>query len=311
MGRFSNPLTYQMGQQPVEAIRQSDDGRLVAHAPAKLNLSLRVGRARPDGYHPLDSVVAKITLYDELTFTRRDDGKLNLVCEDVSAGPPEDNLVMRAARALQQRLIDRPGRLGADIELRKWIPIGAGLGGGSSDAASTLTALNQLWRLDIPADELSAIGATIGSDVPLFLGPPSAHMTGRGEILRPLPLRPFAAVLVTPPLHCSTAKVYRAYDMMGPRDIDPTDYTLLTERPASQWWAILRNDLFGPACDVEPGISRWWSYLAQATGRPVHMTGSGSALFILADDVAHAHYDLDRLGSEVAMVSQVVAMNPW
>ena len=125
------------------------DGGLRVAAPAKINLDLLVGPRRPDGYHDIDSLVAKITLYDELAARLREDGPVGLHCEGLDCGPIEENLALRAARLLAERAGRRVG--GAEIRLAKAIPPGRGLGGGSSDAAAALVALDELWRLGLPA----------------------------------------------------------------------------------------------------------------------------------------------------------------
>ena len=283
-----------------------NDGRIVAHAPAKLNLTLHVGPIGPDGYHPLDSVVAKITLYDELAFTPRQDGRLSLTCQTPLLDRA-DNLVLRAARALQRA----GAQGGADIVLHKRIPLGAGLGGGSADAAATLRALNRLWDCRLGDEQLSTLAARLGADVPLFLGPPACRMRGRGEQLTGLSLPFFAAVLVTPPLHSSTADVYRAYDAMGPVSLDPFDTApLLAGRP-SQWHPLLRNDLLAPAVQISPAVGQWSARLRAATDLPVHMTGSGCSLFILADDVHQAEGILGRLDRTGMPTACIVTLNPW
>lgn len=289
------------------ALHVGPDGWLEALAPAKLNLALHVGPVGPDGYHPLDSVVAKIDWYDTLRLRPRDDGQVTLRCDAPQAGPVEQNLAMRAARALQARA---PGR-GAEIVLEKSIPVGAGLGGGSSDAAATLAALNELWGLALPRQELAAIGATLGADVPLFFGPAAARMTGRGEVVRPLAVRPFSAVVTAPPVHSSTAAVYRAFDRAAPATLAAADASSLADRPPTQWGGVLRNDLQGPACRLYPQIAAWADRLAHATGRAAHMTGSGSALFVLADDDREAAELFGRLDEELASRSRCVRTNPW
>ena len=292
---------------PAVALEALDDGRTLARAPAKMNLSLRVGPIGPDGYHRLDSVVAKITLYDELTFAVRGDDVLSLTCDDPAVAVGEENLVLRAARALQPA----SRGAGADIVLRKRIPTGAGLGGGSADAAAALHALNQLWHCRHDACALSAVAAQLGSDVPLFLGSPAARIRGRGERVDAVALHPFAAVLLTPPVHCSTAAVYRAYDAMGAHPLEPFDPAPLGDSPPARWSDLLVNDLSAPACRACRQVERWWSKFSSAACEPVHMTGSGSALFVLADDVEHAGRIHRRLGAELIGYARVVSLNPW
>ena len=163
-----------------------EGGCLRVLAPAKINLNLLVGPRRADGFHPVDSLVAKVTLYDELELRPREDGQITLACEGRDCGPADSNLVLGAAKALAERTgHESPQRElpGVAICLRKHIPPGGGLGGGSSDAAATLMAMNDLWRLGLGLDELSRIASQLGSDCPLFLGPPGiqSHRPGRGD----------------------------------------------------------------------------------------------------------------------------------
>ncbi|MFW6145931.1 MAG: 4-(cytidine 5'-diphospho)-2-C-methyl-D-erythritol kinase [Planctomycetota bacterium] len=292
---------------PETPIAFLDDHRLLARAPAKLNLILRIGPPRRDGYHPVDSIVTKITLYDDLIFTRRSDAAVMLTCDDPTLATDETNLVVRAARRLQAL----GARGGADIELRKRIPAGAGLGGGSADAAVTLRVLNELWSVGLDADALAGLAADLGSDVPLTLADGASRMRGRGERLSPVTVAPFAAVLVTPPVHASTASVYAAFDAMAPGPLEPVDPETLAGGPASRWADRLVNDLFVPACRVCPEIAAWADGLEAATGRRAHMTGSGSALFVLADDETQALTLVDRLDPQSRPAARVVTQNPW
>jgi len=283
------------------------DGSILWRAPAKLNLALRILARRPDGFHELDSIVAKVTLYDDLVFGRRDDGRTRLTCP-ADCGPDERNLVVRAADALRRRAGGAPG---AEIVLTKRIPVGAGLGGGSSDAAATLRALNDLWGLRLPGRNLADLAAEIGSDVPLFLGPAAARIGGRGQRLLPIEVHPFFALVHTPALACDTAAVYAAHDGLphapGGAAIDPDAF----RRPASTWADQCVNDLQPAAarlCPPLPGIA---DALADATGLSVHLTGSGSALFCLADTAARARRAADALPDALRARSRIVSLNPW
>ena len=174
-------------------------------APAKLNLFLHVVGKRPDGYHLLQSVFVLIDWADRLNFERRDDGMLRR--HDLTAALPEDDLCLRAARALQQR---SGTRFGADISIDKQVPWGAGMGGGSSDAASTLLALNRLWQLDWPRARLAELALSLGADVPFFIGGRNAFVEGIGEQLTPiaLPSRRFA--VLKPAISIDTAAIFRS-----------------------------------------------------------------------------------------------------
>ena len=274
--------------------RQLPGGAIRVAAPAKINLDLLVGPRRADGFHPLDSIVAKITLYDEITLTSRDDGQIALTCANADCGPAERNLAYRAARLLAENAgasqASAGGPKGVDIALDKHIPPGKGLGGGSSDAAAVLAGLDRLWKLATPARRLVELAATLGSDVPLFLGPPVVRMTGRGEIIEPAAVRSFAAVLHMPDFACATADVYRAFDALtgAGRPMAPRGSADLATAPPSTWRAGLRNDLTAAAEAISPDLHSTLELVRARTGAPVSMTGSGSAMFILADSAAEA-----------------------
>src|SRR5690606_15121104 len=173
-------------------------------APAKLNLFLHILGRRPDGYHDLQTVFQLLDYGDELEFELRADGQLEL-----SGSPPgvkpDDNLVIKAARRLQQAT---GSSLGASIHLHKKLPLGGGIGGGSSDAATTLLALNRLWKTALPPDELMALGRELGADVPVFVGGHSAWAEGVGEKLQTIELPQKTFVVLHPGCSVSTAQIF-------------------------------------------------------------------------------------------------------
>jgi len=285
------------------------DGRLRVLAPAKINLDLLVGPRRADGFHPLDSIVVQVTWYDEITLAGRDDGRILLTCDGADCGPAEKNLAYRAAALLAAQTARR-GTLGAGILLHKHIPPGRGLGGGSSDAAAVLAGLNDLWRLAIPPARLAELAAELGSDVPLFLGPPAARMTGRGEGVAPAAVHDFAALLHAPEFPCATADVYRAYDAGPDADHPLPDREVidLAGSPPSVWRATLRNDLTAAAKAVRPDLARRMEVLSAACGERFCLTGSGSAMFCLADTVADAQAMAGGLPPELP--GQTVIVRP-
>lgn len=270
---------------PLPRKRRLSPSGVLLHAPAKINLNLLVGPRRDDGYHGLDSIVARVSLYDRIELRARDDGQVVLACAGFDCGPAERNLAYLAAEAMRRAA---GGSRGADICLDKRIGPGRGLGGGSSDAAAVLEGLNDLWLLRLPRERLGEMGASLGSDVPLFLGPATARMTGRGEILSPVEVHPFCAILVLAPrLACATREVYRAFDERPA----PPDRQLPPEtfrEPPSAWRGRLANHLADAACRVCPPLGEVIDDLRRATGLPVHVTGSGSGLFVLCDDPAEA-----------------------
>lgn len=272
----------------MELILQDDC--IVVSAPAKLNLFLEVTGCRDDGYHDLDTVMQAIDLRDTLTLQPGD--RLELVSPQTPDVPQEQNLVMRAARGLQQAMgVNR----GARIHLEKRIPSGAGLGGGSSDAASALVGLARLWSIDVPDEVMHRIAAGLGSDVPFFLHGGIARCKGRGEKIFPVstPVR-WYYLLVVPPTPNRTAEIYKALDGVGtyqPKTADDVCRALETGS-----FALLRNSLFnrledpGRACNKQ--VDHCLAVLADRVGC---MTGSGSTCFVPCSSDSEAKNSLRRL----------------
>ncbi len=285
---------------------EAPGGALLWRAPAKLNLYLRVLRRREDGFHEIDSVAVKVTLYDELVFARRDDGRVRLTCSCLDCGPAGENLVARAAAELAPAV----GRGGADIALTKGIRPAAGLGGGSSDAAATLRALNQLWRGGLADRELAELAGRVGSDVPLFLNGPAVRVGGRGERVEAVRVHPFWAVLCLPEFACPTGRVYAACDeLLAGGEARPGAPRL--DGPPSRWRGGLFNDLQPAAARLCPQLAGISAALAEATGLPVHLTGSGSGLFVLTDDEAGAVKAVAAVPADLKGRCRVVSSNPW
>lgn len=236
-------------------------------APAKLNLFLHIVGRRPDGYHLLESVFMLIDWCDTLHFERRSDGQLSR--EDLSVPLPADDLVLRAARALQQASGTPQG---AHIAIDKRIAAQAGLGGGSSDAASTLLALNRLWGLNLPLADLLAIGLRLGADVPFFLGGHNAWVSGIGEHMQPVSLEPARFVVLKPPQGLETGRIFSHPDLK--RDTRPA----IIAGFAANAYGFGSNNLQDIARQLCPGIDQALDWFARQglTGR---MTGSGSAVF--------------------------------
>ena len=189
---------------------------LVVRTPAKLNLFLDVGKLREDGYHPIDSIFQAVSFYDELEFIPIPGEGIELVEEGIAAG--KKNIVYQAAEGLLQE-VGGAFPSGVRITLRKSIPCGAGLGGGSSDAAATLIGLRKLFGLQVDPQRLLELGAQLGSDVPFFFSGGTARCRGRGEIVTPLddvfePAGTFHYVLVCPAIEVPTRDVYEAFDRL-------------------------------------------------------------------------------------------------
>lgn len=254
-------------------------------APAKLNLFLHLVGKRADGYHLIDSVMVPIDWCDTLHFERREDGRL--ARRDIGAKLPDDDLCLRAAAALQ-RASGTP--LGADIAIDKVVPSGAGLGGGSSDAATTLLALNRLWGLDWPLDRLLPIGLALGADVPFFLGGTPARVGGVGEVLTPVALASARYAIVKPAASLPTGDVFasqRVAETLAAARIAGFPEAGRHPRcgPAGQQESgpeladgFGRNDLQAAAEELCPDVARAAAGLRDAFGNS-RMTGSGSAVF--------------------------------
>lgn len=239
--------------------------RLTVSAPAKVNLFLHVTGRRADGYHTLESLFALVDLVDTITLTRRDDGVV-LRRGSVPGVDAEHDLAIRAARALQAAARVAAG---VSIELVKRIPLGAGLGGGSSDAASVLLALNRLWGLDWPRARLAEVAMPLGADVPFFVGGRPALARGIGEVLTAVTLPTRWVLLVQPNAHVASGSVFAADELT--RDSPSTKIDVFSE-------AYGRNDLAAVTCARHPAVRA-----ALATLRTVspdaRMTGSGACVF--------------------------------
>ena len=246
-------------------------------APAKLNLFLHIVGRRDDGYHLLQSPFVLIDWADTLHFERRADGLLRR--HDLGAALPADDLCLRAARALQAASTTP---LGADISIDKHLPAGAGMGGGSSDAASTLLALNRLWDLNWPRERLQALALTLGADVPFFVGGQNAFVEGIGERLTPMALpRQWYAVLKPPPA-LSTQAIFAHPFLVRNTEAAIISGSLVDAQTVFGWVAGHgRNDMQPPAQDQCPEVAQAARWLEQAFGNS-RMTGSGSAVFARA-----------------------------
>ena len=244
---------------------RSDPQRLPGcPAPAKLNLFLHVVGRRADGYHLLQTAFRLLDWGDTLDFTRRDDGVIRRTT-DIAGIAPEHDLVVRAARLLQAHT---GCQLGADIAVHKVLPMGAGIGGGSSDAATTLIALNRLWQTGLGRAELQTLGLQLGADVPVFIFGRDAFAEGVGEALQPLELAPAWYVLVSPGVSIPTAEIFGAGDL--------TRNTPLIRMPDFAV-STTRNDLQAVACKRYPQVQSAIDWLGQHA--PARMTGSGSCVF--------------------------------
>jgi 4-diphosphocytidyl-2-C-methyl-D-erythritol kinase len=238
-------------------------------APAKLNLFLHVTGRRPDGFHLLQSAFVLIDWCDTLHVELRSGAALSR--EDLGTALPPDDLVLRAARALQAAT---GSTAGAHIAIDKQVPAQAGLGGGSSDAATTLLALNRLWRLGLPQAQLEAIGLQLGADVPFFLRGRSAWVEGIGERITPVALPPARFLVAKPPTGLATADIFRDPGLR--RDTEAATITGFAADP----YGFGRNDLQAVAERLCPDVTQALQWLG-SQGLQGRMTGSGSAVFAL------------------------------
>lgn len=265
-------------------------------APAKLNLFLHVVGKRADGYHLLQSIFALIDWSDTLHFERRSDGLLRRHDgAGAAAALPEDDLCVRAARLLQAEA----GRsdLGVDIHLEKRLPAGAGMGGGSSDAASTLLALNRLWDLNWPRSRLLPLGLKLGADVPFFLGGDNAFVEGIGEILHPIHLPEQGYFVLKPPTSIATKEIFSSELLAKSKSVAivagfPAHNSSDANKPKRLMGEVAdgaegaesfldgfgRNDLQKPAEAICPEVLQGLLWLETRFGNS-RMTGSGSAVF--------------------------------
>jgi 4-diphosphocytidyl-2-C-methyl-D-erythritol kinase len=258
-------------------------------APAKINLSLGILGKRDDGFHEIETCIAPISLADTITIERQPRW-IDLQCDDPSIPPGDENLVVRAAKAFFETANQKGG---VTIELKKKIPHGAGLGGGSSDAAATLLVLNELFGRKLSQDELCKIGATIGSDVPFFLYRSAAICRGRGEVVSPIVVPKFSVLLFKPDFGVSAAWAYSRWQRS--RELPGISYG--TQEFSGQ---KLFNDLERPVFEKFVFLAqtkRW--LLKQTEVGAALMSGSGSTIFAVLKDAQDASALADRARREL------------
>jgi 4-diphosphocytidyl-2-C-methyl-D-erythritol kinase len=266
-------------------------------APAKLNLMLRIVGRRADGYHLLQTLFRFIDYGDTVALRVRADGQIRRTRE--LPGVPEDSdLTVRAARLLQRA---SGTALGAEIEVEKRLPMGAGLGGGSSDAATVLVALNRLWRTGLTRAALQALALELGADVPVFVFGQSACGEGVGELLTPVALPPAWYVVLTPPVSVATAAVFSHPDLKR----DSKTIKIQGFSAAAHLQAIAANDMQALVCRLYPEVAAHLEWLSGQVEResesvpgqqgPALMTGSGAAVFAAFESEGAAREVLGRL----------------
>jgi 4-diphosphocytidyl-2-C-methyl-D-erythritol kinase len=253
-------------------------------APAKLNLFLHVVGRRQDGYHLLQTALRFIDYGDELSFSVRADGAIRRTTP-MEGVPAEQDLSVRAAQALQR---ETGCREGADIGIVKRLPMGGGLGGGSSDAATTLIALNRLWRTGLTRDRLQQLALTLGADVPVFVFGKNAFAEGIGERLQALQLPPAWYLILVPELAVSTAEIFSAAELTR-----NTNAITIAAFSVGQG----RNDLEPVVCRRYPQVARHLEWLRRYGD--ARMTGSGACVFCAFDSEEHACRVLSELPADM------------
>jgi 4-diphosphocytidyl-2-C-methyl-D-erythritol kinase len=274
---------------------------------AKINWFLSVLGKREDGYHDISSILQCVDLCDTLLFENSE--ALEIV-SDISDLPEEKNLVFRAASLMRDMV---GGRRGAKIALTKGIPLAAGMGGGSSDAAATLVGLDRLWRTDLGADRLREMGAAIGSDVPFFIGNAYAITEGRGERIRPLEGAPeLSLLLINPHIFVSTAWAYTACQIGLTKK--PVDIKLFCQTLARKDFialsSMLVNDLESAVVSAYPEIGRIKERLYQLGASAAAMSGSGSTVFGVFRSVEEALCASSHMGAYWCRVVRTLTRVP-
>ncbi len=284
---------------------------LTLSAPAKINLILEVLGRRSDGYNEIRSILQTVSLGDVLSFELAEG--IHLRCSEPGL-ESSDNLAVRAASLLEE--VTRC-RKGARIEISKGIPVASGLGGGSSDAATTLKGLNRLWETDLPLQKLLQLASELGSDVAFFLYGGTAMAEGRGETVSPLyPWPRTWVVLLRPPLHVPPRKTEMLYSSLQPAQFTRGQFVERAVESLSRGHGVAPSGLFNAfervAFKLFPGLEEYWERFLEAGAAHVHLAGSGPALFTLANEEAEAerlYHELQQQGLESYLAQTSKAMD--
>lgn len=287
---------------------------LTTFAPAKLNLFLHVIGRRPDGYHLLQTVFVLLDVGDTLNFLPRDDGVIRRA-SDLPGVSEADDLVVRAARLLKReadpaaRSAGRAATLGVNISVEKRIPVGGGLGGGSSDAAVTLLALNQCWNLGFSRERLQSMGADLGADVPFFVFGRNAFAEGVGEQLRPVQLPQWWYLVLTPPVQVSTSTVFAHPELTrNTLPLKMSDFS-------ANGLVGTRNDLQPVVLKTFPAVFQYFGALQAVSQKSIfgtRMTGSGACVFAAFELEGNARDAFQRLPPEYkGFVAQGLLRHPF
>ena len=270
-------------------------------APAKINLFLHITSKRADGYHNLQTIFQLLDYGDEITFSLRNDGEINRIYGNETISPDKD-LILRSAHTLKKY---SKTKAGVDIGVIKKIPSGGGLGGGSSNAATVLIALNDLWNLKLPKSELLDIGQTLGADVPVFVNGHSAWAEGKGDILTPINLPRFFYLVVSINKHISTQKIFTHKALtMSPVQRKISDFSLVSNP---------HNDCLDAAIELEGEIQQALNHLDSTENHlgVARMTGSGCCVFIAFENKEDAVLANEKLPSQWSgFVAQAIDRSP-
>ena len=270
-------------------------------APAKINLFLHITSKRADGYHNLQTIFQLLNFSDEVTFSLRNDGEIKRIYGNETISPDKD-LILRSAHTLKKY---SKTKAGVDIGVIKKIPSGGGLGGGSSNAATVLIALNDLWNLKLPKSELLDIGQTLGADVPVFVNGHSAWAEGKGDILTPINLPRFFYLIVSINKHISTQKIFTHKALtMSPVQRKISDFSLVSNP---------HNDCLDAAIELEGEIQQALNHLDSTENHlgVARMTGSGCCVFIAFENKEDAVLANEKLPSQWSgFVAQAIDRSP-
>ena len=270
-------------------------------APAKINLFLHITSKRADGYHNLQTIFQLLDYGDEITFSLRNDGEIKRIYGNETI-PPDKDLILRSANTLKKY---SKTKAGVDIGVVKKIPLGGGLGGGSSNAATVLIALNDLWNLKLPKSELFDIGQTLGADVPIFVNGHSAWAEGKGDILTPINLPRFFYLVVSINKHISTQEIFTHKALtMSPVQRKISDFSLVSNP---------HNDCLDAAIELEGEIQQALNHLDSTENHlgVARMTGSGCCVFIAFENKEDAVLANEKLPSQWSgFVAQAIDRSP-
>jgi 4-diphosphocytidyl-2-C-methyl-D-erythritol kinase len=263
---------------------------------AKINWALRITGKRPDGYHDLETLFQQISLHDEISFEKAT--RLSLTCDDPAVPADDTNLVIRAAQALKAPPVA--------IELRKKIPAGGGLGGGSSNAAATLVALNDMFAMNTSPERLAAIALELGSDVPFFLMGGTAYATGRGEVLTPMPaVKDIPLIVVVPPERVSTMEAFRRVSRYSqPLGLDR--FRAMANDDFLKRRSFLTNDFEESVFALVPAVGLMKRRLLDVGADWAAMSGSGSCVVGAFETVAARDAALKRFGDVRAVAAETL-----